>query len=700
MGNRTGGAASVTDGWHRSIAKRPPVSSGKPSIQTPLAMRPILSTSRLSWPVQALLVCGAFLLVGLAVVDDYGPGWDATADRVLADKTLAFIMGDADRLDGFHIESDKYYGMAFELPLLLLERGLRLADSHGIYLLRHLATHGFFLLGGWGCSLLVYRLTHSRAVALFALLVFVLQPRLYAHSFFNSKDLPFLSMFMVTLYVTHRAFRKETVGAFVLCGVCVGILTNLRIMGVMLYPAVLVLRGLDLMQASRRARKHVVVTGSVFALAGPCTLYVLSPYLWADPLEFLTAWQTLTQHPLEHYELFQGRVVSSHSLPQHYIPTWVAISTPLVTLLGGGLGVFRIGIESVRRPRAAVGNTDLRFGLVLVVCLALPVVAIIALGAHAYHGPRHVFFLYAPLCSLAGLGVQWAGRLSRQAAGGYACAGVGVVAGIGVLVPLGEMVRLHPHQQEYLNRLVDRTTPEALRHHYVLDPWSIACREGLEFLRRRYPDTTVYVRDSWRVSPGWKTLPQADRARLVLVMHDTAADFEILCGQGLQTKETLSFPATLGGDTVYVRKVYKSTLLTVTGQVTVPHRARSVAHRVENTYRGATAGELLSKGRFDIYTYPGSRLLAYARAPCTAADVQPWFFVHIFPVDTENLPWHHRRHGFDNRDFFFGDRGQTAEGRCWVTMQLPAYEIARLQTGQYTRRWERLWTTELAGPLR
>ena len=655
--------------------------------------------SRLSWPVQALLVCGAFLLVGIAVVDDYGAGMDTRGQRILADRNLAFITGTADRLDGYVDRSAKYYGIAFELSLLLLERGLGLADSHSVFLLRHLVTHGFFLLGGWCCSLLVYRLTHSRAVALFALLVFVLQPRLYAHSFFNSKDLPFLSMFMVTLYVTHRAFRKETVGAFVLCGVCVGILTNLRIIAVMLYPAVLALRGLDLGQARREERTHVLATGAVFALAGPGTLYVLSPYLWADPLEFLAAWQTLTQHPWKHYELFQGRVVSSYRLPPHYIPTWVAISTPLVTLLGGGLGVFRIGIESVRQPRAVLGNTDLRFGLVLVAGLTLPVVAIIVLDAHSYHGPRHVFFLYAPLCSLAGLGVQWAGRLSRQAAGGYARAGVGVVAGIGVLVPLGEMVRLHPYQQEYFNRLVDRTTPEALRNSYVLDPWSITCREGLAFLRRRYPNTTVYVRDDWRVFPGWKTLPQADRARLVLVKHDTAADFEILCGQGLQTKETLSFPETLAG-AVYARKVYKSTLLTVTGQVTAPHRARSVAHRVENTYRGATSGTLVSKGKFDVYTYPGSRLLGYARAPCTAADVQPWFFVHIFPVDTGNLPWHHRRHGFDNRDFFFGDRGQTAEGRCWVTMQLPAYEIARLQTGQYTRRWERLWTTELAGPVR
>ena len=637
----------------------------------------------LSQPGQALLVCGAFLLMGLAVVDDYGAGDDVIGQRIVATRNLAFITGAADRLDGFIDKSTKYYGIAFELPLLLLERGVGLEDSRSIYLLRHLVTHAFFLVGGLCCSLLVYRLTHSRAVALFALLVFVLQPRLYAHSFFNSKDLPFLSMFMVTLYVTHRAFRKETVGAFVLCGVCVGILTNLRIMGVMLYPAVLALRGLDLGQARRGKRSHVLVTGAAFAVAGPGTLYALSPYLWANPGEFVTAWQTLAQHPTRLHELFQGRLVDSQHLPWNYVPTWVVISTPLVTLLGSGLGGLRIALHSVRRPQAALGNTDLRFGLVLLACLILPVVMIVALGSHLYNDWRHVYFLHAPLCGLAGLGVHWLGGRSWLAARGtYA------LAGLGVLVTGGEMVQLHPHQQVYFNRLVDRTTPEYLHTHYVTDPWRVSCREGLEFLRRRYPATMIYVsgeRDS-------STLPQADRGWLMSAPHKNA-DVHISCGQALQGEKSRSLE-----NVMYVRKVYNNTLLRVSARVTVPDRNRSVLHRAENTYRGATAGRLLAKGMFDIYTYPGTRLLGYARRSCTSSDTRPGFFLHIVPVDEQDLPAYRHRYGFDNRDFAFQRRGKQVAGQCWTSVELPAYEIARIRTGQYNEQG-RLWETELGGPL-
>ena len=667
-------------------------------------MRPFLSMARLSWPIQALLVCLAFLLVGSAVVDDYGVAWDTPAQRRLAAKNLAYITGDAARLGGFDIKHDRYYGMAFELPLLLFERGLGLEDTRSIYLLRHLVTHLFFLVGGLSCSLLVYRLTRSRVVAGTALLLFVVQPHLYAHSFFNSKDLPFLSMFMVTLYVTHQAFRRDTVGAFVLCGVCVGVLTNLRIIGVMLYPAVLALRGLDLLQAGRGARPHVLVTGGVFALAGLGTLYALSPYLWADPVEFGTAVQTLAHHGNHPFGLFQGRLVDSHHLPPHYVPTWVAISTPLVTLLGGGLGVLRVCSRSVRRPRAALGNTDLRFGLLLLACLTLPVLAIIALGSHLYDGWRHVFFLHAPLCGLAGLGVHWAGGRSRQAT-----AGVYTLAGMGVLVTGAEMVHLHPHQHVYFNRLVDRTTPEYLRDHYVLDVWGISCGAGLEFLRRRYPTTMVYVRNSWPVYLKWQTLPRADRGWVALASDDEAADFRIRCGKELQMWRKALRNKTSRQRwrdrqkrrierALYVGKVYNSTLLTVTAQVTAPGRNRRVAHRVENTYRGAGAGRLVAQGPFDVYTYPGGRLLGYRRDACKASDVEAPFFVHVYPVDARELPASRRQYGFDNLDFPFSLRGKQVAGQCWTTVLLPAYAIARLRTGQYTERGE-VWETEVAGPL-
>ena len=131
--------------------------------------------------------------------------------------------------------ADRFYGVAFELPLFLLtERVLGLEDPRHVYLARHVLTHLFFLLGGFCCYLLALRLSGDRLIALLVMLLFLLSPRLYAHSFFNSKDPVFASAFVMALLFASRAFDKDSAGAYRQCGAAAGLLVNLRIMGAVL----------------------------------------------------------------------------------------------------------------------------------------------------------------------------------------------------------------------------------------------------------------------------------------------------------------------------------------------------------------------------------------------------------------------------------------------------------------------------------
>ena len=176
-----------------------------------------------------LLIFLAFLLLGFAIVDHYGISSDERISRWNGIQALNAITGK----DITH-DLNTLYGVAFEMLLIPVERLLDLSDTRSIYLSRHILTHLFSLIGGLFCYLLAYRLFGNRLLAAFAMLLFLLHPRLYAHSFFNSKDIPFLSMFMIALYLVHHAFMKGSLGAFALCGVGVAALISLRIMGVIL----------------------------------------------------------------------------------------------------------------------------------------------------------------------------------------------------------------------------------------------------------------------------------------------------------------------------------------------------------------------------------------------------------------------------------------------------------------------------------
>ncbi len=71
------------------------------------------------------------------------------------------------------------------------------------------------------------------------------------------------------------------------------------------------------------------------------------------------------------------------------------------------------------------------------------------------------------------------------------------------------------------------------------------------------------------------------------------------------------------------------------------------------------------------------------------------FFLHVYPVDPDDLPDHRKEHGFDNLDFSFDLlRSPITEGPT-AARELPGYDIARVVTGQYVsvdgdihRLWE------------
>ena len=70
------------------------------------------------------------------------------------------------------------------------------------------------------------------------------------------------------------------------------------------------------------------------------------------------------------------------------------------------------------------------------------------------------------------------------------------------------------------------------------------------------------------------------------------------------------------------------------------------------------------------------------------------FFLHLSPVDINDLPGHRKQHGFDNLDFSFDGRSVIFDGRCMAKAHLPEYGIGRISTGQYVPGQGQVWKEE------
>ncbi len=672
---------------------------------------------RVPFWAQALALCALFAIAGVAVVDDYGVIWDEAIFREMAIGNFDYVAtGDT---DGLYVRDYRYYGVAFEMPLLLAERALGLQDTRHMYLMRHLVTHLFFIAGGFASGMLAYRMMGSRWVALFAMLLFLLHPRLYAHSFFNSRDVPFAVMLIIALYLTHRAFRKDTLGAFLLCGIGAGLAINMRPFALMLLPMILAMCGLDLWQAGRGERKRILASAGIFAGAALAVVYIIHPYYWENPLRFIEGLRVFSQHPTLTDNLFMGEIYRSDAVPWNYIPVWFGITAPPIALLLGAVGCAAACRRSIESPLAALRDRETRFGVLLMSCFALPVVAVIVLQSNIYNDWRQMYFLWAPFCLLAAVGLcaianSNVGKIGLKVAvqmpgwvrgGRWHTASRALaygVAGVGLATTLTAMAALHPNQQVYFNGLTDTETPGALAKRYDMDYWNVAQRESLEYLLAHYPDGALRV---WPAKESALVMPQKDRGRLLFLENPHAADFFVLkneLGHRLlrnSARQTafyihprVELQSVLEQPAIHAIRAYGSDIALVFAKDADVYRA---------AYDDVAAnGKLLARSDFDIYAYDGTLYYLGENCPppvsidATSVDRRFHFpallgptaayrvFLHIVPADLVDLPADRREHGFENLDFRLDTRAAFFDSKCIHRQPLPDYPIARVRTGQ------------------
>ncbi len=110
-------------------------------------------------------------------------------------------------------------------------------------------------------------------------------------------------------------------------------------------------------------------------------------------------------------------------------------------------------------------------------------------------------------------------------------------------------------------------------------------------------------------------------------------------------------------------------------------------------YESLASGEPAARSDYDVY-HTGSALV-YVRQPCAPADLEPRFFVHLVPVDYDDLPDHRKQqgHDFDSLGFNFEPLGVSIGEKCITVFELPDYPIRRISTGQWIPGEGKLWST-------
>lgn len=471
------------------------------------------------------------LLIGTFIYTDYGLSWDEPSARFRGILNYQYIFsGNQDLL----IYESRYHGPAFELFLIFLEIASGLKELREIYFLRHLATFLLFYVS----VICFYQMCKVRfdswKAGLLGALFYVVSPRVFAHAFYNSKDGAFLAMFVISMYTMRRYLEKQTVGHMIAHAIVCGLLFDIRILGglVPFFTYLFVIGEIVAVRPLRDQIKRKIAFLLVYSVLCVNVIILCFPVLWQNPLQqFFQSFAVMKEYNWVGTALYWGQYFKAPDLPWHYAPVWIAITTPLLYVLGFLPGTLLGLVHVLHNPLSMFQSRQKQSELMFWLWGIFPLVLILAMGAVVYDGWRHLLFIYPGLLGIALHGLAWGKQMLEirlpqhlRKQGQWIVAGI---VGLSLLSPVWFMVRYHPYQNLYFNRLAGKNMA-TIKQRFDLDYWGLSYRKALEYIVGNDPSPRITVHDPnlW-AAHRLHILPEADRQRIVLVDELSEADYFI-----------------------------------------------------------------------------------------------------------------------------------------------------------------------------
>jgi hypothetical protein len=463
-----------------------------------------LKTWRKFLPVVFLILADLLLL--LFIYDDYGIGWDENSSRdigvhnaLVANKTFGYLFFEKEALHNRVMQKlptekqqsylnddylDQYqyrmYGPAFELGLVGLEAILGIEDDRSLYLMRHVVTHLFFLFGLLVFYLLLFHHFQDWRISLLGTFMLLMIPRLFAHSFFNPKDIPFLVSCILSAFTMVRFLDRPGWKWACLHGLTCAIAVDIRIIGI-IFPALTIgMAGLEILLSpiKKKIQKQSHLKWSFFFLIAT-TLFSIAlwPYAWEDPWgHFIFSLKSMSDYPWQGSLLFLGKIYTPvEYLPASFFPVWFGVINPPVLLLGFMASLFNL-LSFKRVSFTSTAKTD-RLLFIALVLFIVPAVLPVLLQSVLYDDCRHLFFVY-PFFIIASLyGFLWiyekiSNKMKLKRGHFYLLTTL-------ILMPvLIKMIRIHPYQNVYFNDFAGKNIAE----NFEIDYWGVSYKEGLDFI--------------------------------------------------------------------------------------------------------------------------------------------------------------------------------------------------------------------------
>ena len=478
-----------------------------------------------------------FLFIGLNSFQDYGVSIDEYYHYTNGQHYYSFFKGiffegneyltRAELKDSFkhhHFKDPAIFDFIISFFIDIFD----LKKLENIFFLRHLIIFLIFFTGTFYFSLILQENFNNKILIYLGLLFLILSPRIFANSFYNNKDLIFLSVSCIFFYYSINFFLRPSYINALLFSIFSALAFDIRIMAIIYIFVFYVMIFLYYLDEKKEFYKKIKYYFAAVLLS-IIFVYIFWPYLWIAPLENLVDFFTVIRGETPSMQnLYLGNYIFSKNIPWHYEIVWIFVTSPFTIILLFFVGyisnifTFSKNIMGVESPQHKFWFNKKQFISLYIFC-AFTVTFFVKLKFGVmYGGWRQIYYLYPLMIFIGLIGLEHLiKKINRKPITNI----LFLLLSIELLFLASWNYKNHPFQYVFFNPIFKTFT----KNNFDLDYWGISnkfiLKKILEINNNKPLKVTTIsftnLNDSLRV------LPIKDRKKISIVYNVDEADYVI-----------------------------------------------------------------------------------------------------------------------------------------------------------------------------
>ena len=364
------------------------------------------------------------------------------------------------------------YGVIFDLFFTFIENKFNINKIQNIYYLKHLFTFFIFFISSLFFFYLIKDRFNDDLLALIGFLFYITSPRIFAESFYNSKDIVFMSFLVFAIFFVFKLLKNYKLKNIILFSFFSALATSVRPLGILIIFLFMLFFIIECVEKKDFKVKRIKFLFFTFLFYLSFT-YLLWPYLWSNPINnFIYSFSSFTNYAWGGSVFYFGNYIKADNLPWHYTFVWIVVSMPFIYTLLFMFSSFNILFNFFTNVNSLWKNLNEKLDLFILSFFLLPIFFVILFNSTLYNGWRHLYFIYPAVIYISIYALNFFINLKIKI---FLKRSIFFIIFLSIFINISNLVKLHPFQNIYFNFLVEKKANSL----FEIDYWGLGNAHAL-----------------------------------------------------------------------------------------------------------------------------------------------------------------------------------------------------------------------------